>query len=88
MTGGGWPGDVVAPDGIQKNGFWDSGEKGYANLLPNQSILSSSDDSRLAVNDFVFTHPWEGDGMLCFSRLLLYRNGKITGEWATYDGGN
>jgi len=40
------------------------------------------------VNDFVFTHPWEGDGMLCFSRLLLYRNGKITGEWATYDGGN
>ncbi|HPA36742.1 MAG TPA: hypothetical protein PLA16_10260 [Chitinophagales bacterium] len=62
--------------------------KGYANLPPNQSILSSSDDSRLAVNDFVFTHPWEGDGMLCFSRLLLYRNGKITGEWATYDGGN
>lgn len=88
MIGGGWPGEVVSPSGIQKNSFWDENDKGYSNLLPNQSILSSSDKSPIQVDDFIFTHPWEGDGMLCFSKVLLYRNSTIIGEWKTYNGGN
>ena len=88
LLGGGWPGDLVAPKGIQKNPFWDQEGKNYSNLLPNQSICSSSDESHLNVGDFVFSHAWEGDGMLCFNRILLYRQNKITGSWKTYKGGN
>ncbi len=88
MIGGGWPGDIVSPEGIIKNTFWDENDKGYSNLLPNQSILSSSDENRIQVDDFIFTQPWEGDGMLCFSKILLYQKRKIVGEWTTYTGGN
>lgn len=88
MLGGGWPGDLVAPKGIQRNPFWDQEGKNYSNLLPNQSICSSSDENKLHVGDFVFSHAWEGDGMLCFNRILLYRQSKITGNWKTYKGGN
>lgn len=88
MLGGGWPGEQVAPAGLQKNRFWEENDKGYSNLLPNQSILSSSEENDLHVGDFVFYHAWEGDGMLCFKKLILFRKGKIAGEWNTYDGGN
>ena len=57
-------------------------------MLPNQSTLSSSDENNINVGDFVLTHAWEGDGMLCFSKLELYRDGKIVGEWKTYKEGN
>lgn len=88
MIGGGWPGNIVAPNGIQKNSFWEKEGKGYANLLPNQSILSSSIDNHLQVDDFVFSQAWEGDGMLCFSKVLLYKKKKIIGNWLTYTGAN
>jgi D-serine deaminase-like pyridoxal phosphate-dependent protein len=88
MLGGGWPGEPVAPAGIKKNYFWDENDLGYTNLLPNQSILSSSDENNLNVGDFVFYHAWEGDGMLSFNKIELYRQGKIVGEWNTYKGGN
>ena len=88
MLGGGWPGNPVAPAGLQKNYFWDENDLGYSNLLPNQSILSSSDDNNLNVGDFVFSHAWEGDGMLAFKKIELYRPGKMVGEWDTYKGGN
>jgi hypothetical protein len=88
MLGGGWPGDLVAPAGLQKNPFWEEEGKNYANLLPSQSICSSSDENRLQVGDFVFSQAWEGDGMLCFNKILLYRQYKFIGEWKTYKGGN
>lgn len=88
MIGGGWPGNIVAPNGIQKNSFWEKEGKGYTNLLPNQSILSSSIDNHLQVDDFVFSQAWEGDGMLCFSKVLLYKKKKIIGNWLTYTGAN
>lgn len=88
MLGGGWPGNVVEPKGIQHNTFWDGDEISYKNLLPNQSILSSSKQSTLKIDDYVFTQPWEGDGILCFRNVLLYKNKKIIGEWSTFDGGN
>jgi D-serine deaminase-like pyridoxal phosphate-dependent protein len=88
MLGGGWPGEPVAPAGIKKNYFWDENDLGYTNLLPNQSILSSSDQNNLNVGDFVFYQAWEGDGMLSFNKIELYRQGKIVGEWDTYKGGN
>ena len=88
MLGGGWPGELAAPEGIQRNPFWDENDKGFSNMLPNQSTLSSSDENNLQVGDFVFTHPWEGDGMLVFGTLSLYRDGNIVGQWKTYKGGN
>ena len=88
MLGGGWPGEPVAPAGIKKNYFWDENDLGYSNLLPNQAILSSSDENNLNVGDFVFSHAWEGDGMLVFKQIELYRQPKIVGEWDTYKGGN
>ena len=88
MLGGGWPGEPVAPAGLKKNYFWDENDLGYSNLLPNQAILSSSDENNLHVGDFVFSHAWEGDGMLAFKQIELYRQPKIVGEWDTYKGGN
>ena len=88
MLGGGWPGNPVAPEGIQKNPLWDENDLGYTNLLPNQSILSSSDENDIKVGDFVFYRAWEGDGMLSFKKIVLVRQGKIVGEWDTYKGGN
>lgn len=88
MLGGGWAGEPVAPTGLRKNPFWDSDDKNFMNQLPNQALLSSSDQNNLHVGDFVFYQPWEGDGMLEFKNLLLFRQNKIIGEWETYRGGN
>jgi hypothetical protein len=88
MLGGGWPGEPVAPAGLRKNYLWDENDLGYTNLLPNQSIIGSSDQNDLHVGDFVFYHAWEGDGMLSFKKVVLYRQSGIVGEWETYKGGN
>ncbi|CAF4555342.1 unnamed protein product [Rotaria socialis] len=88
MLGGGWPGELVGPMGLKRNHWWDENDLGYTNQLPNQSILSGSDENTLNVSDFIFYHPWEGDGMLCFKKLVLYRQNSIAGEWDTYKGGN
>ena len=88
LLGGGWPGEAVGPTGLKRNYWWDENDLGYTNMLPNQSIIGSSDESNLHVGDFVFYHSWEGDGMLCFKKVELYRQGKIVGEWDTYKGGN
>ncbi|CAF3977676.1 unnamed protein product, partial [Rotaria magnacalcarata] len=88
MLSGGWPGELVGPVGLKRNHWWDENDLGYTNQLPNQSILSSSDENNLNVSDFVFYHPWEGDGMLCFKKLVLYKENSIVGEWDTYKGGN
>jgi hypothetical protein len=88
MLDGGWPGELAGPAGLKRNYLWDENNLGFTNLLPNQSILSSSDENDLNVGDFVFYHSWEGDGMLCFKKLVLYRQSGIIGEWETYKGGN
>jgi hypothetical protein len=88
MLDGGWPGELAGPAGLKRNYWWDENDLGYTNQLPNQSILSSSDENNLDVGDFVFYHSWEGDGMLCFKKLVLYRQSGIVGEWDTYKGGN
>ena len=88
MLGGGWAGEPVAPTGLRKNPFWDSDDKNFMNQLPNQSLLCSSDQNNLHVGDFVFYHPWEGDGMLVFKQLLIIRQNKVIGTWDTYRGGN
>ena len=88
LLGGGWPGEPVGPAGLKKNYLWDENDLGYTNLLPNQSIIGSSDENDLHVGDFVFYHAWEGDGMLSFKKVVLYRQSGIVGEWDTYKGGN
>lgn len=88
LLGGGWPGEVAGPTGLKRNYWWDENDLGYTNLLPNQSIIGSSDENDLHVGDFVFYHAWEGDGMLSFKKVVLYRQSGIVGEWDTYKGGN
>ena len=88
MLGGGWPGNEVAPTGLVRNPFLSENDLGYSNLLPNQSLSCSSDESNMQVGDFIFSQAWEGDGMLVFEKVLLYRKNKIVGEWETYKGGN
>ena len=88
MLDGGWPGEPTGPEGLKRNYWWDENDLGYTNLLPNQSVLSSSDENNVNVGDFVFYHPWEGDGMLCFKKLVLYRQSGIVGEWHTCKAGS
>lgn len=88
MLDGGWPGELICPIGVTKNYWWEAHQFGYTNLLPNQTIIGSSDENTLQIGDFVFSHPWEGDSILCFKKLVLYRHSGIVGEWDTYSGGN
>ncbi|MCO5247724.1 MAG: alanine racemase [Chitinophagales bacterium] len=88
MLGGGWAGETVSPTGLHRNSFWDGESKSVKNILPNQSILSSSEKSDLQVGDYVFTNPWEGDALLYFSKILLYQSHQIVGQWKTFEGGN
>ncbi|HNO49247.1 MAG TPA: alanine racemase [Chitinophagales bacterium] len=88
MLGGGWAGETIAPTGLYRNTFWDSEPKTVKNILPNQSILSSSKESHLEVGDYVFTNPWEGDALLYFRKILCYQSHQIVGQWNNFEGGN
>jgi hypothetical protein len=39
------------------------------------------------VGDFVFYHPWEGDGIRWLSRLDVFRNGELVDQWSTFQPG-
>jgi len=41
----------------------------------------------LSVGDFIFYHPWEGDGIRWLSRLDVMRNGELVDQWSTFEPG-
>ncbi len=86
VVGGGFPGEQVYPDGLIENTVVP-GADGVNNLLSNQAQWLGSRQVPLEVGDFVFYHPWEGDGMRWLSRLDVFRAGELIDQWSTFQPG-
>lgn len=91
LVAGGFPGDVVYPEGLVPNPVTTSvgGEQsgGVVNLLPNQAEWLGARSLPLAVGDFVFYHPWEGDAVRWLRRLDVFRGGRLVDQWPTFQPG-
>lgn len=86
LVGGGFPADQVSPAGLVPNPI-QPGTEGVNNLLSNQAQWLGSRDVPLEVGDFVFYHPWEGDGVRWLSRLDVFRGGELVDQWSTFQPG-
>ncbi len=86
LVGGGFPGDVVHPEGLVPNEVTSTSE-GVNNLISNQAQWLGSRELPLEVGDFVFYHPWEGDGVRWLSRLDVFRQGELIAQWSTFEPG-
>jgi len=87
VVGGGFAGEQVFPDGLVENTAVSGGAQGVNNLLSNQAQWLGSREVPLEVGDFVFYHPWEGDGIRWLSRLDVFRNGELVDQWSTFQPG-
>jgi len=93
VVAGSFPGDQRYPEGLVVNPVTSSaaGEedrgRGVINLLPNQAEWLGARAVPLEVGDFIFYHPWEGDGVRWLSRLDVFRGGELVDQWATFQPG-
>jgi D-serine deaminase-like pyridoxal phosphate-dependent protein len=94
VVAGGFPGDQLYPEGLVVNpvtssaaGEDDSQGGGVVNLLSNQAEWLGARAVPLGVGDFIFYHPWEGDGVRWLSRLDVFRGGELVDQWATFQPG-
>jgi D-serine deaminase-like pyridoxal phosphate-dependent protein len=86
LVAGGFPADLVSPRGLVGNPAIP-GSGGVNNLLSNQAEWLGSRQVPLSVGDFIFYHPWEGDGIRWLSRLDVMRNGELVDQWSTFEPG-
>jgi|GEM_PF-49203 len=86
VVGGGFPGEQVFPAGLVGNPLVP-GSEGVNNLLSNQAQWLGSRELALQVGDFIFYHPWEGDGVRWLSRLDVFRDGELIDQWSTFQPG-
>ena len=86
MVGGDFTAEQTFPEGLVKNSL-NPGPDGVQNLLPNQAEWLGSREVPLDTGDFVFYHPWEGDGIRWLSRLDVFRNGALVDQWSTFEPG-
>jgi D-serine deaminase-like pyridoxal phosphate-dependent protein len=86
LDGAGYPADYVHPAGLVENPF-NPPTPGVVNLLSNQPEWLGSRDLPLEVDDFVFYHPWEGDGVRWLSLLEVFRGGTWVDQWPTFQPG-
>lgn len=86
VIGGGFPAQQVSPTGLITNPL-GPGSEGVNNLLSNQAQWLGSREVPLQVGDFVFYHPWEGDGIRWLSRLEVFRGGQLVDQWSTFQPG-
>lgn len=86
VVGGGFPAVQSFPEGLMENPI-SPGPAGVNNLLSNQAQWLGSRAVPLQVGDFVFYHPWEGDGVRWLSRLDVFRNGELVDQWSTFQPG-
>jgi D-serine deaminase-like pyridoxal phosphate-dependent protein len=87
---GAFPGEQLYPEGLVVNPVTssvDEGGGGVVNLLSNQAEWLGSRQVPLEVGDFIFYHPWEGDGVRWLSRLDVFRGGELIDQWATFQPG-
>jgi D-serine deaminase-like pyridoxal phosphate-dependent protein len=78
LYGGGWPNRIVGPAAVQPAWFY---ELNSHNLLPNQTIVTSSKQLNLKEGDYVFFRPGEGDAIVAFQNIYAFRKGKILETW-------
>lgn len=86
LTGGGFPGAKVFPAELIENPLIP-GQDGVNNLLPNQSQFLGPRGLPLDVNDFVFYHPQEGDGIRWINQLEIFRSGQRVAQWENFQPG-
>ena len=86
LDGPGYPADFVHPPGLVDNPFNPS-TPGVTNLLSNQPQWLGARSLELSVDDFVFYHPWEGDGIRWLSKLEVFRGGIWIDQWTTFQPG-
>jgi D-serine deaminase-like pyridoxal phosphate-dependent protein len=87
VVAGGFAGEQVFPEGLVENTIVSTGSEGVSNLLSNQAEWLGSRQVALEVGDFVFYHPWEGDGVRWLSRLDVFRSGELVDQWSTFQPG-
>jgi D-serine deaminase-like pyridoxal phosphate-dependent protein len=74
LYGGNWLAKPVFPAGMVDSSLW-----GHSS---NQQFMALPADSDVKVDDFAFFRPTQSEALLQqFGPLLLYSNGKISGEW-------
>jgi D-serine deaminase-like pyridoxal phosphate-dependent protein len=74
IYGGYWKADYCYPPDIRINPLFGAST--------NQSMLNTSGQYPLEVDDFVFLRPWQSEFVfLQFGRILTIRNGEVSGEW-------
>jgi D-serine deaminase-like pyridoxal phosphate-dependent protein len=75
IYGGFWKADYYYPKGISENELYGSST--------NQTMINSSSNSELKVDDFVFLRPHQSEFVfLQFGNILTLRNGKVDGEFS------
>ena len=83
MYGGGWPGEIVWPKGVESAPFV-SGEHNE-NLVPNQSWMIAPGSPRIGPGDWIFHYPKEADAIFQFEDILLVRGGRLqTDTWRAF----
>lgn len=75
IYGGFWKADYYYPKGISENELYGSST--------NQTMINSSAEKELEVNDFIFLRPHQSEFVfLQFGKILTLRNGKINGTFS------
>lgn len=82
MLAGGFPGDIVFPEGLVPSPLIPGGE-GVENLLPNQVLRNGPRALSLGVGDFVFYYPWEGDALVWLSAAEIFRGDRLVDRFPT-----
>ena len=75
IYGGFWKADYYYPKGISENELYGSST--------NQTMINSSSNNELKVDDFVFLRPHQSEFVfLQFGNILTLRNGKVDGAFS------
>ncbi len=92
VVAGGFPGEVRYPEGLVVNPVTSSVGDGESctsvnNLLSNQAEWLGERALSLDVGDFIFYHPWEGDGVRWLRYLDVFRGSELVDQWPTFQPG-
>ena len=78
IYGGGWPGDIIWPEGLKRSRHDDAPNE---NLMPNQSVCFKSSRLNHSIGDYVFFHPSQSDAMFQFEDIHVCRGGALVDCW-------
>ena len=83
IYGGGWAAEFVHPNGLALAPLVNDPEN--MNLVPNQTLLTASSDTKISPGDWVFQHPRVADAIFQFENILLVRGGRLqSASWRAY----